>query len=38
MDQSEVEKKIRIPKYLYDASDLRKKLNQLAFTPDKVNF
>ena len=31
MEQAEVEKKIRIPKYLYESSELRKKLNQLAF-------
>jgi len=31
MEQEELENKIRIPRYLYDASELRKKLNQLAF-------
>jgi len=38
MDQSEVEKKIRLPIYIYDSSELRKKLNMLAFQPDKVQF
>lgn len=27
MDQDELEKKIRVPRYLYDPSELRKKLN-----------
>ena len=27
MDQDELEKKIRIPRYLYDPSEIRKKLN-----------
>jgi hypothetical protein len=36
MEQAELEKKIRIPRYLYDSGELRKKLNQLAFSPDKV--
>jgi len=31
MDQQEVEKKIRLPIYIYDSSELRKKLNMLAF-------
>lgn len=38
MDQAEIEKKIRIPRFMYDATEIRQKLNMLAFQPDLVNF
>ena len=31
MDQDEVEKKMRVPRYLYDTVEIRKKLSLLAF-------
>jgi hypothetical protein len=31
MDQEELEKKMRVPRYLYDTAEIRKKLNLLAF-------
>ena len=36
MEQEEVEKKIRIPRYMYKSSDLREKLNIVSFSPDKL--
>lgn len=38
MEQEDLEKKIRLPIYIYDPSELRKKLNLLAFQPDKLVF
>jgi diaminopimelate decarboxylase len=38
MEQAEIEKRIRLPIYIYDSSDLRRKLNMLTFQPDKVVF
>jgi len=38
MDQAEIEKKIRIPRFMYDTTEIRQKLNMLAFQPDLVNF
>ena len=38
VEQSEVEKKIRIPRYMYDPPELRKKLNTLTFQPDQASF
>jgi hypothetical protein len=31
MEDDEIDKKIRIPRCLYDSSEIRKKLNMLAF-------
>ena len=31
MEQEELEKKLRVPRYLYDSAEIRKKLNLLAF-------
>ena len=31
MEQEEVEKKIRIPRYMYDSNELRKKLSIISF-------
>ena len=31
MEDEEIDKKIRIPRFLYDSSEIRKKLNMLSF-------
>ena len=38
MEQEELEKKIRLPHFVFEGGELRRKLNILAFQPDKVNF
>lgn len=38
MEQEEIEKRIRLPHFVFEGGELRRKLNMLAFQPDKVNF